>query len=125
MKVPPMSAISPPPMSSLSVRPPTRPAASITITDLPAAATLRAAVSPAMPAPTTITSAFRRGRVCLAATAVAACAGDAAMAAPAAAPVAPALISLRRVGRQSPAVMPAIYGLLTEKHLDVVGQVLG
>src|SRR5207248_3872066 len=65
------------------------------------------------------------GRVCLAAVAVAACAGDAAMAAPAAAPVAPAWISLRRVGRHSPAVMPAIYGLLMQEHFDVVRQIFG
>src|SRR5690348_15655663 len=44
-------------MSWLSMRPPTRSRASSTITDLPAAASLRAAVRPEMPAPTTIASA--------------------------------------------------------------------
>src|SRR6185312_13507112 len=45
-------------MSWLSMRPPTRSRASSTITDLPAAASLRAAVRPEMPAPTTIASAL-------------------------------------------------------------------
>src|SRR4051794_13676682 len=113
MKVPPISATWPPPMSSFKVRPPTRPAASITTTDLPAAATLRAAVSPAMPAPTTTTSTFFRGRLCAAAWA-----GEAATA-PAAAVAAPDLISVRRVtptrGR--------LRRLLLQ-HADVVCQVL-
>src|SRR5206468_9809010 len=61
----------------------------------------RAAVSPANPAPTTMTSALRFGRDFFATLAVAACAGAAATA-PAAADAAPVSISLRRVGRQSP-----------------------
>src|SRR4051795_55641 len=55
----PASICLPPGSSWLSVRPPTRSRASRTSTDLPALATLRAAVSPARPAPTTITSALR------------------------------------------------------------------
>src|SRR5437588_9100499 len=100
-------------MSSLSVRPPTRPDPSKTATDLPAATSLRAAVSPARPAPTTITSTFLRGRVCFA------CAGAAAIA-PAAAVPAPALIRFRRVTPTRRRLR-----LLALQHADVVRQVLG
>src|SRR4051794_12774543 len=55
----PASICLPPASGWLSVRPPTRARASSTSTDLPAFATSRAAVSPASPAPTTMTSALR------------------------------------------------------------------
>src|SRR4051812_18263791 len=111
MNVPPMSAIWPLPMSSLRVRPPTRLPASMTITDLPPARTFRAAVRPAMPAPTTITSALRFGRERFAASA------GTAVAAPAAALAAPALISVRRVTPTRRRLRRLALG-----HADVVGQ---
>src|SRR3954447_11705078 len=58
---PPTSRTCPPPIAALSVRPPTRGRASSSSTERPARTTSRAAVSPARPAPTTITSA-ERGR---------------------------------------------------------------
>ena len=78
----------------MNVRPPTRLRASITITDLPAAATRRAAVSPARPAPTTITSArrFRGFGLCFFASATPPPAS-----APATAPAVPVWINRRLV----------------------------
>src|SRR4051794_10954330 len=55
----PASSCLPPGSSWLSVRPPTRSRASSTSTDFPALATARAALSPARPPPTTMTSALR------------------------------------------------------------------
>ncbi len=52
------TSLAPAPIERLKQRPPTRPRASSTITDLPAAAIWRAAVSPESPAPTTATSAW-------------------------------------------------------------------
>src|SRR5437588_118851 len=52
----PDSVITPPPMSWPRTRPPTRPRASRTTTDLPAATSPRAVLRPARPAPTTATS---------------------------------------------------------------------
>src|SRR3954452_20216706 len=55
--VPPRSETSPPPSWWFQMRPPTRSRASTTSTDLPAWMISRAAVRPAMPAPTTMKSA--------------------------------------------------------------------
>src|SRR5436190_13699629 len=104
----PCSMILPPPMSWLSVRPPTRSRASSTITDLPAAAIWRAAMSPEIPAPTIRTSALvrvvaagtfadlRRCFLLLLRCRRAASAGDAARP-PSTAPAAPVLMTVRRV----------------------------
>src|SRR5580765_3252826 len=72
VNIPPSSAYAPLASVWLSVRPPTRSRASRTSTERPAWRIRRAAVSPARPAPTTITSADRaacadRGRAAIAA----------------------------------------------------------
>src|SRR3954451_25387718 len=85
--VAPRSDTSPPPISRLSARPPTLSRASRTRTDLPAWRSLRAAVTPANPAPTIATSHFRR-RPCRCPSAARA-PGTRASAAPAPAAVAP------------------------------------
>src|SRR5215207_5915521 len=58
---PPTSEITPPLSFSLRVRPPTTLLASSRQTDVPSAASRRAVVRPASPAPTTATWTFRRG----------------------------------------------------------------
>src|SRR3954447_9023612 len=60
--VPPRSDHTPPPSSWFQTRPPTRLRASRTTTFLPLAASARAAVRPAKPAPTTTASAVRERR---------------------------------------------------------------
>ena len=69
-KVAPRSEISPPPIGWLRARPPTRSRASRTITERPAWTSLKAAVRPAKPAPTTTTSALRLEAVAASASAV-------------------------------------------------------
>src|ERR1700722_15142401 len=59
MNSPPTSTTLPSPSEWLSVRPPPRSRASSTATDLPDCTSVRAAESPASPAPTTTTSTFR------------------------------------------------------------------